>query len=128
MRPASLAAAECAISLAHFYFLVDGRDDPVADFVKHEQRIVEFVIKDLGPHDAGGACLGQFNRDDNPVARTANRTAGHIIDVQHPPGLLRTDAPLMQCEYGPLRDDEEAPQFGEPSNHVVSETVCCPAP
>ena len=51
------------------------------------------------------------------------RSADDVVDVQHPAGLFRTDAPLVQGEDGALRDDEQAAQLGEPGDHVVGETV-----
>ena len=49
--------------------------------------------------------------------------ADDVVDVQHPAGLFRTDASLVQGEHGPLRDDEQAAQLGEPGDHVVGEGV-----
>ena len=56
-----------------------------------------------------------------------HRPADDVVDVQHPAGLFGTDTSLVQGEHGPLRDDEQAPQFGEPRDHVVGEGVGGPA-
>ena len=54
-------------------------------------------------------------------------SADDIVDVEDPAGLFRADAPLVQREHRPLRDDEEAAQLGEPGDHVVGERVGGPA-
>ena len=56
-----------------------------------------------------------------PWRRT--RSADDVVDVQHPAGLFRADAALVQGEHGALRDDEQAAQLGEPGDHVVGERV-----
>ena len=101
----------------------DRRDDAVADLVEHEERVVEPVIEDLRPDDAGGARLGQLDRHDQAVALAPHRAADDVVDVQHPAGLFRTDAALVQREHRALRDDEQAAQLGEPGDHVVRQRI-----
>ena len=50
-------------------------------------------------------------------------SADDIVHVQHPAGFFGADAALMQGEHGPLRDDEQASQLGEPGDHVIGESV-----
>ena len=117
-RPQDGAVALDGLDLAG-----DRGDDPVADLVEHEEGVVERVVEDLGPDDAGGARLGELDRDGEPLALALQRAADDIVDVEHPAGLLGRDAPLAQGEHGALRDDEQAAQLGEPGDHVVGETV-----
>jgi hypothetical protein len=56
-----------------------------------------------------------------------DRAAHDIVDVEHPAGVLRADAPLLEREYAPLGDDEQAAQLREPGDHVVRECVADPA-
>ena len=49
----------------------DGCDDPVADLVEHEECVVQLVIEDLCPDDAGGARLGQLDRHGEALAAGA---------------------------------------------------------
>ena len=112
-----------AVALAGLDLVGDRRDDPVADLVEHEERVVELVIEDFGPDDPRGPRLGQFDRHGKALALAPHRSADDVVDVQHPAGLFRTDAPLVQREHGALRDDEQASQLGEPGDHVVGERV-----
>ena len=116
-----------AVALAGLDLVGDGRNDPVADLIEHEERVVEFVIEAFGPDDPRGPRLGQFNRHGKAPALTPHGSGDDVVDVQHPTGLFRTDASLMQGEHAPLRDDEQAPQLGEPGDHVVSERIGNPA-
>jgi hypothetical protein len=49
-RPHDRAVALDRLDLAR-----DGRDDPVADLLEHEESVVQLVVEDLRPDDAGGA-------------------------------------------------------------------------
>ena len=51
----------------------DGGDDPVADLVEHEERVVQLVVEGLGPDDARAARLGQLD-GDGEARRLAPRT------------------------------------------------------
>jgi len=62
------------------------------------------------------------------IALRPHRSADDIVYVEDPSGLFRPDVPLVQREHRPLRNDEEAPELGEPGDHVVGERVCGPAP
>ena len=60
------------------------------------------------------------------MSRLSSRSDGpadDVVDVQHAAGLLRTDVPLVQREYGPLRDDEQAAHFREPGDDVVGKRI-----
>ena len=52
-----------AVALDRLDLAGDRGDDPVADLVEDEERVVELVVEDLGPDDAGGARLGQLDDD-----------------------------------------------------------------
>ena len=95
----------------------------VADFLEDEENVVRSAIEDFRPDDPGGARLGQLDRHGKALALAPHRPADDVVDVQHPAGLLRPDAPLVQGEDGPLRDDEQAPQLGEPGDHIVGQGV-----
>ena len=112
-----------AVALDRLDFARDGRDDPVADFVEDEEGVVRLLIEDLRPDDPGGARLREFDRDGEAIALALQRSADDIVDVQHPAGLFRADAPLAECEDGALRNDEKASQLGKPGDHVVGEAA-----
>src|SRR5262249_32276370 len=76
----------------------------------------------------GAARLGQLDGNGKALALRPHRSADDVIDIENPAGFFGSDAPLVQCEHRPLRDDEEAPQLGEAGDHVVGERVCRPAP
>ena len=107
--------------------LAIGCDDPVADLVENEESVVQLLVEDLRPDDPGGPRLGQLDRHGEAFALTPHRSADDVVDVQHPAGLLGDRCPLVQGEHGPLRDDEQASQLGEPGDHVVGEGVGGPA-
>jgi hypothetical protein len=99
----------------------DGGDDPVTDLVEDEERVVQLVVEGLGPDDPGAARLGQLDGDGEALALRPDGSADDVVDVEGPAGFLRADAPLVQREHCPLRDDEEAPQLGEPGDHIVGD-------
>ena len=107
--------------------LAIGGDDPVADLIENEEGVVQLLIEDFRPDDAGGARLGQLDRHRDALALALQRSADDVVDIQHPAGLFRTNAPLVQGKDGALRDDEQASQLGEPGDHVVGEAVGEPA-
>src|SRR5258706_241810 len=112
-----------AVAFVRLNLAGDGRDDPVADLVEHEKRVVWLLVEDLRPDDPGGPRLGQFDAHGEAFAMAPHGPADNIADVQHPTGLFGTDVPLMQSEHRPLCNDEQASQLGEPSDHVVRESV-----
>ena len=112
-----------AVSLAQLDLARDRRDDAVADLVEHGERVGARHVEGLGPDHARAACLGQLDRHGQSVRRTANRSAGDVIDVQHAAGLFGAEAALVQREHGALRDDEQAAQLREPRDDVVHERV-----
>ena len=57
-----------AVALDGLDLVGDGRDDPIADLVEDEEGVVQLVIEDFRPDDAGGARLGQLDRHGEAVA------------------------------------------------------------
>ena len=57
-----------AVALAGLDLAGDGRDDPVADLVEDQERIVELVLEGFGPDDARGSRLGQFHHHGQSAA------------------------------------------------------------
>jgi hypothetical protein len=51
--------------------------------------------------------LGHLDGDGEALALRAHGSADDVVDVEDPAGLFRADAPLVQREHRPLRDDEE---------------------
>ena len=62
-RPQDRAVALDRLDLAR-----DRGDDPVADLVEHEEGVVERLIEDFRPDDAGGARLGELDRHGAALA------------------------------------------------------------
>ena len=81
-----------AVALDRLDLAGDRGDDPVADLVEHEERIVALLVEDFRPDDAGGARLGELDRHGEALAATLHRSADDVVDVQHPAGLFRADA------------------------------------
>ena len=60
-----------AVALDRLDLAGDRGDDPVADLVEHEEGVVQLVIEDLRPDDAGGARLGELDRHGEALAAAA---------------------------------------------------------
>ena len=116
-----------AVALVGLDFRCDRGNDLVADLVEDDERVVQRVIEGLDPDDPRTARFGQLDGYGAAVAVRPNGSADHIVDVEDPARFLRANATLMQCEHGPLRDDEEASQPGEPADYVVRQRVSDPA-
>ncbi len=112
-----------AVPLDEFDFVSNGSDDLVADLVEHEKRVVCFIVVDLRPNDMGCARLHKLNGNGEAVILALQRSTDDIVDIKHPAGLFRCDAPLAQGKDSSLGNDKEAPQLGEPRDDVVGETV-----
>ncbi len=85
------------------------------------------MIEGLGPEDHGRPRLDKLHRHDDAPRLPAHGAAGDIVDIQPPPGLLRTNAAIGEGENGAAGDDEQAPELCEPGDDVASEAVRKPA-
>ena len=112
-----------AVALDRLDFVRDRGDDPVADLVEHEEGVVRRVIEGLRQDDPRRPGFGELDRHRETLPVPAHGAADHVIDVQHPAGLFRADAALVQGEHGTLRNDEEAAQLGQSCDDVVRERV-----
>ena len=77
-----------AVALDRLDLAGDGGDDPVADLVEDEERVVQRVVEDFRPDDAGGARLGQLDGHGEAAGLAPQRAADDIVDVEHAAGLL----------------------------------------
>jgi hypothetical protein len=96
------------VAFGHLDLVGDRCDDPVAGLLEGEKGVVQLVVEDFRPDDPGGPGLGKLDRHGDATSAAPDPTAGGIVHVQYPAGLLRTDAPLAEGKDGAPRDDEEA--------------------
>ena len=112
-----------AVAFDRLDLVGDRRDDPVADLVEDPKGIVRLVIERLRPHDPRRSRLDQLDRHEDAARLLAHGSAGDIVDVQLPAGLLGPDVAFGECEDRAARDDEQAPQLGQPGDDVVGEAI-----
>ena len=63
-----------AVALDRLDLAGDRGDDPVADLVEDEERVVQLVVEDLRPDDPGGPRLGQLDRHGEALALAPHAT------------------------------------------------------